>query len=45
MKTIVWPIIIFVAGLLIAHFLFGVDIERLAKGFFDFVSGILRGRG
>jgi hypothetical protein len=45
MKVIIWPVILFVAGLLIAHFFFGLNVERLLEGFGDFVAEILDGPG
>ena len=45
MKVIFWPVILFVIGLAIAHFFFGINVERLLEGFGDFVAEILDGPG
>ena len=43
MKKIVLPIVIFVCGLVVAQFLFGVDIVGLTEGFIKFLGNILKG--
>lgn len=45
MKAILWPVILFVIGMLIAQFFFGVNVERLLEGFGDFIAEILDGPG
>lgn len=45
MKKIIWPLILLAAGLAVAQFFFGVNVEELAEGFFDFLTGILDGPG
>ena len=45
MKKFILPLCLFIFGLAIAHFFFGVDVEGLAEGFIDFLSDILDGPG
>ena len=45
MKKIILPLCIFSLGLAVAKFFFGVDIEGLAEGCFDFLTDILDGPG
>jgi hypothetical protein len=43
MKKLILPLCVFIFGLAVAHFFFGVDVEGLAEGFIDFLSDILDG--
>jgi len=45
MKKLVLPLTVFVAGLLIAHYMFGVDIPEMFEGFGKFIADILKGGG
>jgi len=43
MKKIILPLCVFILGLAVAKFFFGVDVEGLAEGFIDFLLDILDG--
>ena len=43
MKTIIFPVILFIIGLAVANIFFGVDVEGLAEGFLDFVVNLFKG--
>lgn len=45
MKKFIVPIIIFACGLFIAYYFFGVDVEKLAEGFIEFLTDLLDGPG
>ncbi len=45
MKKIIFPIGICVAGVFIASYFFGVDIEELTEGFIEFLMDLLDGPG
>lgn len=45
MKKIILPLGVFILCLAVAKYFFGVDVEGLAEGYFDFVSDILDGPG
>ena len=40
MKKIIFPLCVFIAGLIVAKVFFGVDVEGLTEGFIDFLSGL-----
>ena len=43
MKKIIFPLCIFILGLAVAKFFFGVDVEGLAEGFVDFLANLFGG--
>lgn len=43
MRKIIFPLLAFAAGLLVADHFFGVDVEGLFEGFGNFVADILKG--
>ena len=45
MKKLILPLIVFFGGLSIAHYFFGLDIEGLIDGMFEFIGDILDGPG
>lgn len=45
MKKIIPPLCVFILGLAVAKFFFGVDIEGLAEGCIDFLTDIFDGPG
>ena len=45
MKKYILPLGLFIAGLAIAHFFFGLDVEGLIEGTLDYLGDILNGPG
>lgn len=45
MKKIFLPILIFIIGLFVAQYFFGVDVEGLIEGFLEFLREIFDGPG
>lgn len=45
MKKFIFPLCVLILSLAAAKYFFGVDIEGLAEGFLDFLTGILDGPG
>jgi len=45
MKKIILALCVFILGLAAAKVFFGVDVEGLFEGFFEFIGGILDGPG
>lgn len=45
MKKIIIPLCLFILGLATAQYVFGVDVEGLLEGFFDFLTDLLDGPG
>ncbi len=43
MKKLILPICIFIGGLAIAHYFFGLDVNGLIEGSIDYVGDILDG--
>lgn len=43
MKKFILPLCVFILGMAIAKFFFGVDVEGLAEGFVDFLLDLLDG--
>ena len=43
MKKLILPLCVFILGMAVAKFFFGVDVEGLAEGFIDFLSDLLDG--
>jgi hypothetical protein len=43
MKKLIWPLLAVTLALFIAHYVFNIDLEKLTKGFIDFVTDILDG--
>ncbi len=43
MKKLVLPIMVFILGLVIAHYFFEVDVTELFEGFGNFIVNILKG--
>jgi hypothetical protein len=45
MKKVILPLSVFIIGLAVANYFFGVDVEGLAEGFIDFLADLLDGPG
>ncbi len=45
MKKTIWALIIFILGLAVAQYFFGVDVERLLEGTINFLTNIFKGPG
>jgi hypothetical protein len=45
MKKLIVPLTLFILGLFVAQYFFGIDIKGLTEGFVDFLVEILNGPG